>query len=167
MSLSLVHPGAPRKDQPDLSKSLRIGLRSNEKQPLADTPGTLGYSPQQVSTLLDEWVSDSQQYCEMDYVLPSAEEAKKSFIRTSENPDNFEVLVLGKELACAWSKAALRNIQTGNIIFRSATFDSDYTNPRGEKRNSTTKPSHNKDWVVQGRLFNADSSFWEQLKTAL
>jgi hypothetical protein len=164
MALSLVHPSPPRKDQPDLRKSLRIGLQSNEKKPLADTPGTHGYTPEQVFTLLNEWNSDSQKYCEMDYVHPNIEEAKKSFIAISENPDNFEVLVLGKELSSPWSKAALRNIQTGNIIFRSATFDPNYTNPRGEKRNKTTKQSHNKDWVVQGRLFNADSSFWEELK---
>lgn len=158
--LSIIHPS-----NISSCESYRIGLINNEKIPLADTPGINGYKLEQLIEVLKNWESDGTRHCIMDFVFPDLEIMKKRFIYSTEKLDNFKVILIGKENCSPWAKAALVNLETRNIIFRSSTFDKNYTSKEGSMYSKkTTKKSHDKYWVVHGRLFNADASFWLMLK---
>lgn len=158
--LSIIHPS-----NNITCKSYRIGLQINEKTPLADTPGINGYNLEQLIEVLEKWESDGSKHCTMDFVFPDQEELKKRFIYSTEKLNNFKILLVGKEICRPWAKAALVNLVTKKIIFRSSTFDKKYTKKDGSMYSKkTTKVTHDKNWVVHGRLFNADASFWELLK---
>ena len=87
---------------------------------------------------------------EDDFSLPPSWD--KHFIFLTENPDDFEVLVKAK--VGGWAKAMLRNKETGQILFRSATWLKD--NPKAK----SYKPSHNLEWVVGRNIFVASKRFW-------
>jgi len=79
------------------------------------------------------------------------------FVKETEDPEDFVLLVIGKEREGYCSKAALLNTKTWRIILRTATM----------LPGTTTRKSydtHNPDWKVETSLFNADKEFWNQLK---
>jgi hypothetical protein len=132
-------------------ESWRIG---DYKFILGSPVGTVGLPEADVVTALRHWEPDQHSYNKMDFVLPDS--MMFAFIIHDENPDDFIPIVIGKERKSTYAKAALQNIVTGKIVFRSATFSDEPCRKRLE--------SHDPEWSVEIGLFNADKSFWREMK---
>ena len=148
MSLSLEHP---KKENSD---SLRMS--SNHKVPMQDAPGTQGFTVPDVISALELLPDDGRRHCEMDYKLPLS--TIKRFLNPSEKEKDFEILVFAKEVGHPWMKVALKRHIDDKIILRSSTFDMTVKNPF---------KSQDPEWVVAGKMFTADITFWKELKTSL
>jgi hypothetical protein len=142
----------PRKGP--LVNSLRIGdfgkIRSTGRQ-----AGCSGYSIETVRTSLAEWQSDGIRYNKMKFGSSASNPKALRFIKSTENPDNFQTLVIGKERECGIGKAAFINVTTNRIVLRTATSE-----PTARKSYDT----HSANWRVETGLFNADKGFWKRLK---
>ena len=116
----------------------------------------LGYLFENVKKCLISYKFENiNNYCEMNYNYSDINREKKKFVLSTENPDDFEVILIGDEITSPWAKAAL--LHNGKIIFRSST----------STINKKNKLTHNDRWYVCGRLFYADPSFWKKLKEEL
>mgnify|MGYP004066256505 CR=1 FL=1 len=145
--ISIHHPS-----QGSLDNSWRIGdysrILASGRQ-----AGCSGYKPETVIEALQKWSSDGKRYNKMKFSDTNTTKVLR-FIKDSENPGDFQPLVIGKETESDVGKAAFVYIPTGNIILRTAT-----------KGTPTRKAyqSHKKRWMVETSLFNADKSFWKRL----
>ena len=102
---------------------------------------------------------------EMDFAIPQDSHQKNNFILKKENPKDFEIILVAKEIGKPWLKAVLR--RGNDIILRSSTFDSKNL-PQG--KNGVSKnihKSHNDGNFVFKTLFLVDISFWVKLKQSI
>ena len=99
---------------------------------------------------------------EMDFAIPQDSHQKNNFILKKENPKDFEIILVAKEIGKPWLKAVLR--RGDDIILRSSTFDSKNL-PQGKNGVSKNiKKSHNDGNFVFKTVFLVDISFWAKLK---
>jgi hypothetical protein len=92
---------------------------------------------------------------EDDFHLPPS--FNQFFVSKSESLGDFEFLV--KAIHGGWGKAMMRNIHTGNILFRSCTWCTDHHFA------SKYIPSHDPSWNVGRKCFNASKRFWRKCAT--
>lgn len=150
--LTLHHPLPPKdKTANDLSLSVRWAVWTSANRAVGIISN--GTSEEYLTEQLALYTPDEKRYCGMDFTQP--ESSKNYFIAKTEDPNEFEVLVIGKEQDSEYSKAALKHTKTGTIVFRSATMGDSC---RG------AKVSHSHEWKVEFGVFCADKSFWIKLK---
>ena len=150
----------PRK--PQHNNDWRIG----DYMKILTTPvGTTGIPEVVVSQALIDWEPDTEHPVNMDYELPAS--SKLWFIKHNENPQDFTLIQVGKYNQVKYARAVLFNIHTGNLVFRSATFETlekiQQNRPKPRKRHKSIDP----EWLVEPGIFNANYCFWSRLKNEL
>jgi hypothetical protein len=147
-NMSLHHPA-----KGPLKSSIRIGdysriLASGRKA------GCSGYTIEEISRVLREWSDDGESYIDMHY---SALDSRKflRFIKTTEHVEDYEPLVIGREKEGTVSKCAMLHLPSQQVILRTAT--------KGEPKRGAFD-THNENWKVETGLFNADHTFWHELR---
>jgi hypothetical protein len=139
-----------------LTDSYRI---SDPVLPLARNTGMQGFTDEECIPAIQNFIPDDIRYCNMDFILPSS--VKECFFREGEIISDYETILTAKEVGSPYIKGCFRGIKTKKIYFRTARF----ANIEAERK---SEPSQNKDYCVEiGPLFNADVSFWTQLKDLL
>ena len=147
-SITIEHPQSG-----PIQNSFRIGY---QKRILSSggKAGKTGYTMEEVSNAIANWHPDGKRHCTMKFSKIDSRK-KLRFIRNDEDPDDLIPLVLGTENGHIYGKAAFIRRSTNKIIFRTAL--------KGEHRRNEYQ-SHRTHWKVQTGMFNADESFWTELK---
>lgn len=141
--INLHHPS---EESPN-SEEIRIG-NYNKILHYGGSAGTKGFCESLVRKIIKDIPPGHQNT--LDFIHPSS--TKNIFIEESENPNHFQVLVIGKR--GKWAKAMMRNIQTGMIIFRTSTFDNESETAKKYKQSIV------ENWVVGKKIFVACRRFW-------
>ena len=139
--------------------SWRIGRRRDRKFVHTSWLGKSGINENFLREILNEWQQDDLSYCHMDFSQPT--HIARAFMTEGESLDDFTPMVIGKEVGQSYFKGAFRT-KTGNIVLRSAT----YSNLTTDWRNGAYK-SLVSGWIVQKNIFDADKSFFVELKQVL
>lgn len=120
--------------------------------------GTKGLPENIVREILQDWQSDGTQYCQMDFAQPKY--IALTFFTEHEDPRKFTPILIGKEVGQIYYKGAFRTT-SGNIIMRTSHTDKDNETKNGGKKSIISS------FIVQRYLFNADDSFFTELKALL
>lgn len=104
---------------------------------------------------------DGLRHCEMDFAIPQDSHLKNNFVEKKENPDDFELILVGREVGTPWLKAVLR--RGDDIILRSSSLDTNYNGCGRQQR----PPSQNDGTLVIKTMFLADITFWAKLKQCI
>ena len=151
-SITIEHP----KSGP-IQNTFRIGYQKRIFSS-GGKAGKTGYTLEEVSDALANWNPDGKRHCTMKFSKIDSRK-KLRFIRNDEDPDDLIPLVLGTEIwddgRRIYGKAAFKRRSTNKIIFRTAF--------KGEHSRNEYQ-SHRTHWKVQTGMFNADESFWTELK---
>ena len=145
--INLHHPS----EKSPNSQDIRIGNYENIIA-YGSSAGTKGFSESLVRKVIQK-IPPGHQY-NADYIHPSS--TKNIFLEKSEDPNNFEALVLCK--GGKWAKTMMRNKETNMIIFRTATFDNKHEAARNYKESIV------ENWIVGKKIFVACRGFWLQVR---
>ena len=151
-SITIEHPRSG-----PIQNSFRIGYQKRILS-TGGKAGKTGYTIKEVSNAIGNWYPDGRRHCAMKFSKIDSRK-KLRFIRNDEDPDDLIPLVLGTEIwgdgRRIYGKAAFKRRSTNKIIFRTAM--------KGEHSRNEYQ-SHRTHWNVQTGMFNADESFWTELK---
>lgn len=137
----------------------RFSKRKDKKYAHVSFMGITGLPEEDVYKILQDWEGDNSHHCHMDFTQP--EYIARTFFTEHEDISKFTPILIGKEVGQIYYKGAFRTT-SGNIIMRSAV-NSD------SKKYLFNKPvkSGVSGWTIQRNIFDADESFFTELKARL